>query len=368
MIRLRNTATDTIVFISYHIFVIVVSIVFFIIFTTNLGVIEFFLVKNNSTEIADTAITNVRQVVSVEKINGTVLLSGPNIVTHQLVADEDIHEGSLIETKNKSAVLLSFGGKYTCKIRLGANTIVNVDELMKPSSEMKQEFSIMRLIKGAVIVHLKSHNNPVRIGIKTKIASFGVRGTMFYVETDESNYSFLGVKEGTVESESFISLAKNLISGGKSFFTNKSSGDKLLSSPAIIDRINWDYENIRSDLLYALQTEKTKQQLDTIVSFFPFMNTTSQARLHNLRRLVDNDEVEEFISLNKQLYKNLEEKKKKYDEAKTKSDAHPEDNNLMTEVSSLKSEIELLESSIQRREQVIEEALRQIKTHDQRSK
>lgn len=353
MNKLKNGTFDVFIFIFYHLLFVLGSFLLFVLVTSDLGVIDFIKMKSlNQSALENVVATS--SVIIAEKVRGEVIVSGPNVKTHALRAEDEIKAGSFVETKDKSAILLSFGGKYTCKIRLGSFTKVSIDELMNRSGDLGEEKSVISLVSGAIVVHLRNKRQPVGINIQTKMASFGIRGTIFSVQTDQSNYALLGVKEGVVAAESFISLAKKLITSGRSYMTSKTSGDKEFSGAQFLNQVDWDYENLENEVVTFLKNKDGKIATPLSTFSFPDENTNS------LRQLVDRDELENFRIVSINLRKELAIKYKIYKTLLDDSLKYPDNKEMQNSVVSAKQEIVELELVLDKRTQVIQSVKSQL--------
>ena len=119
-------------------------------------------------------------------VKGNVLINGEKITSPQ-----GIKEGDLLKAKGPRslfAVLYQDGSRFLVR-----NGELRIEKLKKKETEMS-------LLKGTIYSYLKKKNkgNKNQMTIRTKTASYGVRGTKFYV-TEEDEKSYLCVCEGSVE-------------------------------------------------------------------------------------------------------------------------------------------------------------------------
>ena len=250
MKELKNGFLDIFLFVIYHSIALAVSIVLILSLSYNINVFDLESLKkaalNDKTRPVEAAVI-VRSLPKIMKTRGTILISDSNSLPRLAKVGEELKQGSSIETKEKSFVLLSFGKKYSCNVRLGSNSKLNIDELLLNSKDNNSEQSMFNLIKGTLSVAVKKKNETPGIKIKTVFAIFGVRGTQFSVLTDAINYSLLVVKEGKVEAENIIAFKKRFFSTGTSYLVNKNGVEKEYSDPEMINKFEWDLENLTID-------------------------------------------------------------------------------------------------------------------------
>ena len=250
MKELKNGFLDIFLFVIYHSIAIAVSIVLILSLSYNINVFDLDSLKkaalNDKTRPVEAAVI-VRSLPKIMKTRGTILISDSNSLPRLAKLGEELKQGSSIETKEKSFVLLSFGDKYSCYVRIGSNSKLNIDELLLNSQNNNSEQSFVSLIKGTLSVAVKKMNETPVIKIKTAFAIFGVRGTQFSVLTDAINYSLLVVKEGKVEAENVIAFRKRIVSTGASYLVNKNGEEKEFSDTEMINKFEWDLENLTID-------------------------------------------------------------------------------------------------------------------------
>jgi hypothetical protein len=250
MKKLKNGFLDIFLFYLYHSLVVVGSVLLLLTLTMDINVFDIQAIKKAILGKADTPVPEVKIIKPrplIKKIRGTVLVSDTKSSTWEAKVGEELKQGNSIETKEKSTVLLSFGDKYSCTMRLGSRSKINIDDLMRQEGDVKTEKSLINLIRGTVSVIVTNKSADIQIGIKTKHAAFGVRGTKFSVLTDNLDYSLLAVKEGKVEADNFISFKKKLVSADASLLINKDGIEKDSLDIKIIDRFDWNLENIDSE-------------------------------------------------------------------------------------------------------------------------
>jgi hypothetical protein len=178
----------------------------------------------------------------VKKIFGTVLITEKGSPVHAAKVGEILHSGSILETEEKSSALIVFGNNYFGQLRVAAKSRVNIDELMNldPNGSQKNFFN---LVKGSVSVSVSQKKSDAQISVKTKSAVFGVRGTSFSIETNDTYSSILAVKEGSVEAENILQPKKVQVVSGKLLVIGNDGRDHVFANQAIIDRYNWELDS-----------------------------------------------------------------------------------------------------------------------------
>lgn len=256
-IRLSNTHADKVVFTLYHLLLIIVTPLFIFIFTNNLNFMDVEGIK-------EALVTKYESMPDDSKINpprltlirGEVYITRANEPAKLAVVNDLIMRGDAIETKEKSGALLEFGKSYKCQVRLGPNTVFNVDDFLTKNRNDSVENSFFFLVKGVISVLLHNNGTKVNVGIKTHVASFGVRGTNFVVHVDQMDNTLLAVKEGKVEAQSFASMNNFMVESGSSLIATKDKGDKVIASTDIINKYDWDMDSLEKNL-------STDDQIDT---------------------------------------------------------------------------------------------------------
>lgn len=130
------------------------------------------------------------------KIKGEVLVDNK-----KAQQGDELKEGQVIQALGSKSF---FVGKYSD----GTKFLIKNGKLK--IEKIKEENSQINLIEGTIFVKVKpladKTSNYEKLVIKTRTASMGVRGTMFYV-TEEKDNSYLCVCEGIVEARDLSGAA-----------------------------------------------------------------------------------------------------------------------------------------------------------------
>ncbi len=192
---------------------------------------------------SDTKVEIKRINATVEKIFGEATFQEkPNLPVTKLIVGQILTEGASIVTGEKSSVLLTLKGTYQWKVRLSSKTQVNIDELMKMKTE---ETTFFNLVRGGLILVLENKSGiPRRVNVRTKFASFAVRGTTIAVLTDEEKQSLMTVHDGTVEAENFKEMSKSIVKTGHTYLINRDGKSKIELDYEALGLYNWDTEDL----------------------------------------------------------------------------------------------------------------------------
>lgn len=254
---LKNSSFDRIAFILYHAIVIIGSLFLFVTITADINEFDFKTFKFKKKKI-EQEIATTTSVPVIEKVKGTVTISATGKSSHPAAVGEELQQGSIIETAENSFALLTFSEKYTCRIKVGAKSRLDVDELLVQNVSTKTEDTTINLKLGNVIVHLLNKNEPVKIQVRTTSASFGVRGTKLAVFTDGSAEAMLCVEHGQVEAENKLNFKRSRINGGESYYIDKDGQDRKENNPQMINALDW---NMDGDLPVLLVLSELKEKL-----------------------------------------------------------------------------------------------------------
>lgn len=181
---------------------------------------------------------------SVEKVIGDAYMRDrPGLDPVKLKGGELLKKGATVATGEKSFALLSVRGATSWLLKLGPNSEVNIDDLNRESESLS-----MNLIRGGVLSVVKNKKPGRVLSVRTKYASFAIRGTTFAILTDGETKAVLTVKEGTVEAENFKTLDKALVKDAHSFIVNREGESKLQFDLDAVDLYEWDAENLEAGL------------------------------------------------------------------------------------------------------------------------
>lgn len=255
--KLENTHADQIAFFLYHGLLILVSSFLIFINLYDLNIWDFAGIKSkfmsefvykSSAPVQVIDRSGDKLLAHLTQLKGEVLIKNANAQIRKAKPADVINRDDIIETKNKSGAMLEFGNSYNCHIRLGPNTEFYVKDLLAKNANESVENNLFYLAKGVISVLLNSNNSKVNLEVKTHLVAFGVRGTHFAVQVDETQNALVAVKEGVVEAESFVSQNKSSVEKGNSFIVTKDKGEKLVASADFIEKFDWNMTNIEKDL------------------------------------------------------------------------------------------------------------------------
>lgn len=189
-------------------------------------------------------IQNSKVLALIKNSKGTVLLTHGNSAIREVKVGEALFENSIIETKDKSTVLISFCENYNCQLRLGSNSKIKIDELMKTYSSIEKEKSFFSILTGIVSFVVKNKLNPLDIKFRANGITFGIRGTQFVVYSNEDKKTLLAVKEGKVEVENEVTKKSSMITENMAYVALADGSEKILANKELVNSFNWDIENL----------------------------------------------------------------------------------------------------------------------------
>ncbi len=189
-------------------------------------------------------IKNSKVLALIKNSKGTVLLTHGKSAVREVKVGEALFENSIIETKDKSTVLISFCENYNCQLRLGSNSKIKIDELMKTYSSSKKEKSFFSILTGIVSFVVKNKLNPLDIKFRASGITFGIRGTQFVVYSNEDKKTLLAVKEGKVEVENEVTKSSNMITENMTYVALSDGSEKISTNTDLVNSFNWDIENL----------------------------------------------------------------------------------------------------------------------------
>ncbi len=178
----------------------------------------------------------------VEKVIGEVMMKEkPSYPPVKLKGGELLKAGATITTGEKSAAILAYRSYYKWEARVSENTQVNIDELMKMDPEDK---TIFNLVTGAIMMRMKNTSGTVRnMTVRTKYASFAVRGTTFSVLSDGEKRSVMTVQEGVVVADNYKLTDKSKVIEGHSYLVNREGDSKIILDLDAVNLYDWNVEN-----------------------------------------------------------------------------------------------------------------------------
>ncbi len=326
--KFKNGFLDILFFFLYHIFALAGSFLLMISIIYNVNLLSIDDLQKFFNEKSSTAITEKVEkpqiVALIKNFKGEVFVSQGDSSPRLVSAGEKLIEKSIIETKEKSTVLISFCENYSCQIRLGSNTKINIDDLMKTDSLDDNERSVFNIIKGIVSFAVTTKKNPLNIKFKSKGVTFGIRGTQFVIYSEEDNRTLLAVKEGKVEVENSYTNKRNMITESMAYVAFANGPEQISTNNNLIDLFNWDMEaldapepeidqlvqmvgqsqsEVKNDSVVVNQAaEDLKMSLNSEIEMFKNHNREVSDRLAN---------IDQYL---KELEKNFREEKPKIDE------------------------------------------------------
>ncbi len=233
----------------------------------------------------------------VDKVLGVAMMKEkPSYPPVKLKGGELLKEGASIITGEKSAVLLSYRDFYHWEARLSENTQVNIDELMKMDPEDK---TIFNLVTGALAMKMKNTSGTVRnMNIRTKFASFAVRGTTFAVLTDGEKRSLMTVQEGVVVADNYKLTDKSKVIEGHSYLVNREGESKIILDLDAVNLYDWQIDNLNP----------VSPSIDDVVAktgdVGPALDDQEKVRV-NLLKDID-EKIADFKKANTELVRELE--------------------------------------------------------------
>ncbi|MFL5785379.1 MAG: FecR domain-containing protein [Bacteriovoracaceae bacterium] len=233
----------------------------------------------------------------VEKFVGEVKMKeGPGLEPILLKGGELLKKGSSVITGANSRCLLTLRGIDFWTVNLGTDTQVNIDELMRNDPTRT---SVFNLIRGSVMLSMKNRSGAKRdMQVRTKFASFSVRGTTFAVLSDGEKHSVLTVREGAVEVEKFKEMEKSLVREGYTYLVNREGQSKVQIDLDTVDLFTWNDDKL----------EKEIPTLETVVGKIgdlgPLPDESEKKRLELLKNV--DDEFAAFRTKDQELQRELE--------------------------------------------------------------
>ncbi len=295
MNKLKNNFLDIFFFYTYLLLVLTVSAVLFVSISSDGFDFENVADKLRKRITGQSAKVHSK-IINIEKntnsaivkaIRGAVFLTHKGVST-QLKLGDVIEQGSLIETKEKSFVTIMYGQDYELKIMIGPKSKVNCTSIMLSTKQRVHE-NLFGLVHGTVRAQFRNPKKKADLSINTKSVVFGVRGTTFFVATDQDKFTLLIVKEGLVEGQNFIRLSKKMISAGSSYLIWKNGEEREYLLNDIFAKINWDF-NTANDFL---------PEIEDFLKYFDTTGLDNQSITEN--KTTDNLTTKMDIDIKKEL-------------------------------------------------------------------
>lgn len=134
---------------------------------------------------------------------GKVLLTRDNNKFQLPNKPNAIRKNDRIKTYKGAIAIIAFGPEKGSKMKIDQDSEVVIDELLgKKKGEEKKEGNFnntVSILKGSLnVIFNKNKLQENELNVKTRYATFGIRGTEFFVTERNNAASFLAVKDGVV--------------------------------------------------------------------------------------------------------------------------------------------------------------------------
>lgn len=242
-------------------------------------------------------IVNIKTFVkglNIEKIHGEVLVKR-DFAEKILSDDWTFKKQDTITTYDKSFIKLTFGSKDQNRLTVGPNSILNIQDLFSQEVSRKSG-STFNLVRGIITSEL-SNLEKSEYKILTKLCSFGVRGTEFFVQTQAEGDNILVVKEGVVEVNHLRSSLLSLITKGSTVIYLKDGAVLPITNPTLLKKIQNNYKKSK-----ATNSEYIEETIKSI-----FVNIDKVKNLLSIKdRVVDMESYYlKQVALNKAILKSF---------------------------------------------------------------
>lgn len=164
---------------------------------------------------------------------------------------EEVSEGVIIDsscnikTFEKSFAVLAYGPSLSSKIKIGSNTNFDLEKIELNYPDQKEGL-VLNLVTGELLLRIFNPGKKIVLNIKTKHAMMKVRGTTFFVKTNDMS-SLLIVNEGSVELEGDEARSNLFVYAKSGYLIN--SLEKANAANLNHYKINWDIEAQGPDIL-----------------------------------------------------------------------------------------------------------------------
>lgn len=134
---------------------------------------------------------------------GKVLLTRDNKAFQLPNQPNAIRKNDKIKTYKGAIAIIAFGPEKESKMKIDQDSEVVIDELMKGSKKADPKQgnfkNTVSILKGSLnVIFNKNKVESNELNVKTRYATFGIRGTEFFVHDGFNGASFLAVKDGVV--------------------------------------------------------------------------------------------------------------------------------------------------------------------------
>lgn len=188
-----------------------------------------------------------------------------------LIKNEQLESEDIIETDDKSIVVICFGNNSCSKI--GNNTRVKVEDLIEKKEDYSMGFYKFFIEKGTMFTNYQRMNDEEghssgpggggeKLRIRTLTVSMGIRGTQFMVEVNPDNSVRLAVKHGLVALENSEKKIISVASGQGTIVDS----NKNIFPPQNYDwvkEINWQ-EHLKEALEHSGSSSLVNQESSTL--------------------------------------------------------------------------------------------------------
>jgi len=171
--------------------------------------------------------------------------------------DQTLYRGIKILTFKKSGVLLNVSGKFNLKVRLGPDSEFLIEDQNLVTHHDGLNSFFVKLIRGTSLFSVSGKDVAESFRVKTPVASFGIRGTTFLLNTD-STESNLVVTEGSVTVSKLNGPVIKTVIAGHGLWVNVIG--ELAHGPTIISStpLSWD---LSSDIDLQFENSSLRNEL-----------------------------------------------------------------------------------------------------------
>jgi hypothetical protein len=207
----------------------------------------------NGSTLAKTPEKKEVAVVTDDFVGEIVHIRGQALLTrggenYKVQKTNAVRRNDKIKTGPNSIVIIGFGPDLNSKMKIDQDSEIVVDWKSPKREQPKNEFhSTVDVIKGSINVAFnKNRQKDNNLNVKTKYATFGIRGTEFFVHTGINDTAFLAVKSGKVASIQYDKKAKKNLESD-----TEKEGTLILThkferfaeqNPDWYQQINWDMD------------------------------------------------------------------------------------------------------------------------------
>lgn len=182
--------------------------------------------------------------VKIIHLKGEVGFIRGNEEMQRLTKEVSLGEQDVIETKEKSLAIISYGGNT---VKIGENSQFKINSLASLKNKRKDSYVLKY---GRAIFKYLGRKNDKKLEVRTKNVALGVRGTTFFVFSSSGNTNMGGfaVKEGAIEIENYLSKKKVTLKDGEGILLNDKGKFSQVKNYDWIKLINWELDPQKKDL------------------------------------------------------------------------------------------------------------------------